>query len=356
MRVIDSHTEGEPTRVIVEGGPPLGDGPLAQRRERFAREFDHIRRFAVTEPHGHEAMVGALLCEPHDPSCAAGVIFFDNAGYLGMCGHGTIGLAVTLAHMGRLEAGAPSLRDSGRDRWRRACRPEHGDDRECRELPSPDGDFGRGRRPRDGARRRRLGRQLVLPHFDFALRPRPGEHWPVDPGFDLHSRRAGRQRRNRQGRRADRARRDLRAPAVERRKQPQFRPLPRRRLRPFALRDRDQRQARLPPCRWEAASRRGLGAGEHHRQPFPRHLRTGPERRRPAADRWTGVRLRRKHAASRTRRTPSGSVSAVSRPDPGPPPTYPSLDSPARAVSVHRRCVAARASSRLFALRRRSRS
>jgi 4-hydroxyproline epimerase len=105
MRVIDSHTEGEPTRVIVEGGPPLGDGPIARRRERFAREFDHFRRFAVTEPHGHEAMVGALICEPHDPTCAVGVIFFDNAGYLGMCGHGTIGLAVTLAHMGRLKPG-----------------------------------------------------------------------------------------------------------------------------------------------------------------------------------------------------------------------------------------------------------
>ncbi len=105
MRVIDSHTEGEPTRVIVEGGPPLGHGQMGQRRQRFAREFDHFRRFAVTEPHGHEAMVGALLCEPHDPTCAAGVIFFDNAGYLGMCGHGTIGLAVTLAHMGRLRPG-----------------------------------------------------------------------------------------------------------------------------------------------------------------------------------------------------------------------------------------------------------
>ena len=105
MRVIDSHTEGEPTRVILDGGPPLGGGPLAGRLARFAREFDHVRRFAVTEPHGHEAMVGALLCEPHDPTCAAGVIFFDNTGYLGMCGHGTIGLAVTLAHMGRLKRG-----------------------------------------------------------------------------------------------------------------------------------------------------------------------------------------------------------------------------------------------------------
>jgi 4-hydroxyproline epimerase len=70
-----------------------------------AGEFDHFRRFAVNEPHGHDAIVGALLCEPHDPSCAAGVIFFNNVGFLGMCGHGTIGLAVTLAHMGRLKPG-----------------------------------------------------------------------------------------------------------------------------------------------------------------------------------------------------------------------------------------------------------
>ncbi len=105
MHVIDSHTEGEPTRVIVDGGPPLGRGPLRERLARFAAEFDHVRRFAVNEPRGHDAMVGALLCEPHDASCAAGVIFFDNVGYLGMCGHGTIGLAATLAHMGRLRPG-----------------------------------------------------------------------------------------------------------------------------------------------------------------------------------------------------------------------------------------------------------
>jgi 4-hydroxyproline epimerase len=105
MHVIDSHTEGEPTRVIVDGGPPLGRGPLRERLTRFAEEFDHVRRFAINEPRGHDAMVGALLCEPHDASCAAGVIFFDNVGYLGMCGHGTIGLAATLAHMGRLRPG-----------------------------------------------------------------------------------------------------------------------------------------------------------------------------------------------------------------------------------------------------------
>ena len=72
MRVINSHTEGEPTRLIVEGGPPLGRGPLAERRQRFAEAFDHIRRFAVNEPRGFDALVGALLCEPEDPSCAAG--------------------------------------------------------------------------------------------------------------------------------------------------------------------------------------------------------------------------------------------------------------------------------------------
>jgi 4-hydroxyproline epimerase len=105
MRVIDSHTEGEPTRVIVEGGPPLGDGPLAGRRARFAREFDHFRSFAVNEPRGYDALVGALLCEPHDKTCAAGVIFFNNVGYIGMCGHGAIGLAVTLHALGRIGLG-----------------------------------------------------------------------------------------------------------------------------------------------------------------------------------------------------------------------------------------------------------
>jgi 4-hydroxyproline epimerase len=103
--VIDSHTEGEPTRVIVDGGPELGEGPLVERRTRFAREFDQFRRFAVNEPRGHDAIVGALLCQPHDKSCAVGVIYFNNVGVIGMCGHGTIGLAVTLAYMGRLKPG-----------------------------------------------------------------------------------------------------------------------------------------------------------------------------------------------------------------------------------------------------------
>jgi 4-hydroxyproline epimerase len=106
MHVIDSHTAGEPTRLIVKGGPPLGSGSLFERRARFSSGFDLFRSFAVNEPRGTDALVGALLCEPVDPTCAAGLIFFNNVGMLGMCGHGTIGAAVTLAQMGRIKPGA----------------------------------------------------------------------------------------------------------------------------------------------------------------------------------------------------------------------------------------------------------
>ena len=105
VHVIDSHTAGEPTRVIVAGGPNLGAGALALRRERFQRDFDHYRSAVVNEPRGSEVIVGALLVEPEDKSCAAGVIFFNNVGYIGMCGHGTIGLVATLAHLGRMRPG-----------------------------------------------------------------------------------------------------------------------------------------------------------------------------------------------------------------------------------------------------------
>ena len=105
VRVIDSHTGGEPTRLVVSGGPDLGTGPLSKRLERFRDQHDSFRSAVVNEPRGSDVMVGALICEPVDPSCAAGVIFFNNVGYLGMCGHGSIGLVVTLAHMGRIRPG-----------------------------------------------------------------------------------------------------------------------------------------------------------------------------------------------------------------------------------------------------------
>jgi 4-hydroxyproline epimerase len=105
IQVIDSHTEGEPTRVVIAGGPDLGDGPIAERLQRFRDEHDGFRRGVVCEPRGSEVVVGALLLEPVDPASAAAVIFFNDVGFLGMCGHGTIGLVTTLAHMGRIAPG-----------------------------------------------------------------------------------------------------------------------------------------------------------------------------------------------------------------------------------------------------------
>ena len=109
VKVIDSHTGGEPTRVVLTGGPVLGAGSLADRLIVFRENFDTYRSAIVNEPRGSDAMVGALLCQPVDPSCATGVIFFNNVGYLGMCGHGTIGVIVTLAHLGIIGPGTHKM-------------------------------------------------------------------------------------------------------------------------------------------------------------------------------------------------------------------------------------------------------
>ena len=109
LKVIDSHTGGEPTRVVVDGWPDLGRGPLAERRQRFQAEFDRYRSAAVNEPRGSDVIVGALLVPPVDPKASAGVIYFNNVGTIGMCGHGTIGLMVTLAHMGRIKPGTHAI-------------------------------------------------------------------------------------------------------------------------------------------------------------------------------------------------------------------------------------------------------
>ncbi len=109
MRVIDSHTEGEPTRVVMEGWPQPTGATMAERRETVRRQYDHLRRGVLCEPRGHDALVGALLTPPVTPGSAAGVIFFNNVGYLGMCGHGTIGVVRTLAHLGRIQPGPVRL-------------------------------------------------------------------------------------------------------------------------------------------------------------------------------------------------------------------------------------------------------
>ncbi|MFJ3053491.1 4-hydroxyproline epimerase [Pseudomonas nitroreducens] len=105
IQVLDSHTGGEPTRLVLDGFPDLGKGSMAERRALLAKEHDSWRAATVLEPRGSDVLVGALLCEPVDPSACAGVIFFNNTGYLGMCGHGTIGLVVSLAHLGRIGPG-----------------------------------------------------------------------------------------------------------------------------------------------------------------------------------------------------------------------------------------------------------
>jgi 4-hydroxyproline epimerase len=109
IRVIDSHTGGEPTRTVIAGGPDLGGGSLTARRERFRTEHDGFRRAVILEPRGSDVLVGALLVEPHEPDCVAGVIFFNNVACLGMCGHGAIGVIVTLARLGRITAGVHRL-------------------------------------------------------------------------------------------------------------------------------------------------------------------------------------------------------------------------------------------------------
>jgi 4-hydroxyproline epimerase len=105
IRTIDSHTGGEPTRVVIQGGPELGDGTLADRRGIFQRQYDQYRSAVVNEPRGSDVLVGALLCHPSSANCLAGVIFFNNVGYLGMCGHGLIGLMETLRYLGRVQPG-----------------------------------------------------------------------------------------------------------------------------------------------------------------------------------------------------------------------------------------------------------
>ncbi|MCH2181388.1 MAG: proline racemase family protein [Mariniblastus sp.] len=109
MRVIDSHTGGEPTRIIVAGGPELGSGSMVERVERFRNDFDDLRTAVVCEPRGSDVWIGGLLCEPTEPESAAGIIFFNTAGYLGMCGHGTIGLMVTLHYLQRIALGDHQL-------------------------------------------------------------------------------------------------------------------------------------------------------------------------------------------------------------------------------------------------------
>ena len=106
LDVIDSHTEGEPTRVVVDGWPQPEGVTMAERRTWVEARQDHLRRAVVLEPRGHEAVVGAVLTPAVESGSEAGVIFFNNVGYLGMCGHGLIGVVRTLEHLGKVTPGS----------------------------------------------------------------------------------------------------------------------------------------------------------------------------------------------------------------------------------------------------------
>lgn len=112
IKVIDSHTGGEPTRVVIDGGPDIGSGSAADLRERFKNDHDSFRCAVVNEPRGSDILVGGLLVEPKDQTCEAGVIFFNNVGMLNMCGHGLIGFVATLSHLGRIQPGKHSIETS----------------------------------------------------------------------------------------------------------------------------------------------------------------------------------------------------------------------------------------------------
>ena len=109
IEVVDSHTAGAPTRVVIAGWPVPDGSTVADRRETMRRTQDHLRRATILEPRGHDAIVGALLVPPDRAEAAAGVVFFNDAGYLGMCGHGLIGVVRTLEHLGRIAPGAVEI-------------------------------------------------------------------------------------------------------------------------------------------------------------------------------------------------------------------------------------------------------
>ena len=109
IHIIDSHTGGEPTRMVYAGFPDLGKGSMAERLDVLKNQYDHYRRGVILEPRGNDVLVGALLCEPVNPQAAGGVIFFNNTGYLNMCGHGTIGLIASMAYQGKIKAGVHTI-------------------------------------------------------------------------------------------------------------------------------------------------------------------------------------------------------------------------------------------------------
>lgn len=107
IHVVDSHTEGMPTRVVTGGVGVVPGVTMAEKRLYFMENLDHLRTLLMYEPHGHAAMSGAILQPPTVPGADYGVIFIEVSGCLPMCGHGTIGVATVLVETGMVEVTEP---------------------------------------------------------------------------------------------------------------------------------------------------------------------------------------------------------------------------------------------------------
>jgi proline racemase len=107
FHVVDSHTEGMPTRVVTGGVGVIPGATMAERREYFVANLDHVRKLLMYEPHGHSAMSGAILQPPTRPDADYGVLYIEVSGCLPMCGHGTIGVATVLVETGMVEVLEP---------------------------------------------------------------------------------------------------------------------------------------------------------------------------------------------------------------------------------------------------------
>ena len=236
IEVVDSHTEGEPTRVVIAGWPALESATMEGRREELASRFEPLWRAVVLEPRGHDAIVGALLTPPVSHGAVAGVVFFDNVGPLWMCGHGTIGVVRTLEHLGRIAPGAVRL-----DTPVGPVAAELSIDGLVTIENVPARCIAQDvavEVPGIGPRRRRRGlrRQLVLSREGRARagrRRQPRAPAGVDPRDPA---RPGGPGDHGGGRRRRRPRHSLWAPRPGGRGQPQLRALPGRGVRPVALR------------------------------------------------------------------------------------------------------------------------
>ena len=104
INTVDTHTEGQPTRIVISGAPPLPGSTMREKLEHFRHHCDGIRTTLLAEPRGHLDMFGAVLTEPVSPGADFGVFYMHNSGYMNMCGHATIGVCTALFELGRKAA------------------------------------------------------------------------------------------------------------------------------------------------------------------------------------------------------------------------------------------------------------